>query len=65
MKCLILLSLAGLFVLTSSCGVKGPPRPPQSLVELGRGQPAYEEAGEDIEVDEDIPVPMKKKKEKK
>ena len=44
---------------------EGPPRPPQSLVELGRGQPAYEEAGEDIEVDEDIPVPMKKKKEKK
>ena len=32
------------------CGVKGDPLPPEKPAELGRGQPTYKKAAEQIEV---------------
>lgn len=46
-----------LFFIISACGVKGKPLPPLEPVPLGRGEPSYSSATQDIQI--------KKKKAKK
>lgn len=38
----------GAMVLLLSCGVRGPPQPPLTPAELGRGQPTFKRATEEF-----------------
>ncbi len=53
MKLTIILSILALCV---SCGVKGDPIPPRSPKDLGRGQPTYKGATEELAVPKIPPV---------
>jgi hypothetical protein len=43
-----LLTLLSLLALTSACGVKGRPLPPEQPEELGRGKPTFTRTTEDF-----------------
>jgi hypothetical protein len=49
---LSVLCALGLFLL--SCGIKGDPLPPLTPPELGRGQPSFKKASEEINFPDDV-----------
>lgn len=53
-------------VLCVACGVKGDPVPPKSPKDLGRGQPTYKGATEELAIPKIPPVyaPIQKEEEK-
>lgn len=52
-------------LLTSACGVKGNPLPPERPVDLGRGRPTYKRATEGLKVERARPTPEDSEDEEK
>lgn len=60
-----MLKILILIFCISGCGVKGDPLPPLTPTELGRGQPTYKSATEDLIIPEIDKTEEKNEQEKK